>query len=118
MLKRGQAGSRAGCLKKRGGGTGTPLTNYVYHPHNACRKEILKVLLYCYYIEIALIILINYIIIYYYYIATILLLLNKLTTECVFSANNWLIKQLMAAQWDGRYLLFFRIFMFARWKRI
>ena len=24
----------------------------------------------------------------------------------------------MAAQWDGRYLFFFRVFMFARWKKI
>ena len=24
----------------------------------------------------------------------------------------------MAAQWDGRYIFFFRIFMFARWKKI
>ena len=28
ILKRGQAGSRGGCLKKKGGGGWNPLTNY------------------------------------------------------------------------------------------
>ena len=38
ILKRdGQAGSRGGCLKKRGGGGWSPLTNYEIHkPKNTC----------------------------------------------------------------------------------